>query len=49
MENSRLYVFIEYLPVSHSARGLQALQQLDLSTSPRCIHQVLGATSRYIF
>jgi hypothetical protein len=40
MENSRLYVFKEYLPLSQSENGLMALQKLVVSTVVGCIEQV---------
>jgi hypothetical protein len=37
MENSRLFLFTEYLPVSQSENGLMAFQKLDVSTMFDCI------------
>jgi hypothetical protein len=42
MGNSRLYVFTEYLPVTHSAHGLQAFPQVDVSTGFGCIARLRG-------
>jgi hypothetical protein len=46
MENSRQYVFTEYLSVSQSAHGLQAFQRSDASMEPEYFDQVLQSTFR---
>jgi hypothetical protein len=40
MENVRLYVFKEYLPVSQSTYELQAFHNLDALTEPGYVNRV---------
>jgi hypothetical protein len=46
MKNLYVSMSLESLAVNHGASGLQAFQQLDVSTGLGCINRTLRFTSR---